>query len=140
MYTNPFLDMLSNAYCCLNACGMIFIGIFMYSNRSMGVSKYIFLMFTHIYLACGVLITLFHTIFVVVRSAVLVVSSSGYKIILPPAVIRTLLGSVFLWSVINYDAGICYHFVFGNGAYLVMGEKKYSVCSFYNSVSLRNSS
>ena len=45
------------------------------------------------YLAPSLLMTLFYTIFVVVRSAVLVVSSPQYLIKFPPAVIRTLFGS-----------------------------------------------
>ena len=78
-------------------------------------------MSTHIYIACGVLITIFHNIFVVVRSAVLVMSSSGYEIRLPPAVIRTLFGSVFCvvcnqpWYGHMLQLCLLEWFVFGHG-------------------------
>ena len=53
-------------------------------------------------LASLVLNTLFNTHFDLVRSAVLVVSSPGYLMRLPPAVKRTRLGSFFLWMEV-YD-------------------------------------
>ena len=43
-------------------------------------------------------IVLFHSTLVLVRSAVLVVSSSGYEIRMPPAVILTQFGSDF-WGL-----------------------------------------
>ena len=49
----------------------------------------------HVCVALIVLIILFHNLFDVVRSAVLVVSSPGYSMRLPPAVIQTRLGSFF---------------------------------------------
>ncbi len=49
----------------------------------------------HKYFELVVLMTLFHKILVVVKSAVRVVSSPGYSMRLPPAVRRTLLGSAF---------------------------------------------
>ena len=47
------------------------------------------------YFAPGVLMTEFHMILDVVRSAVLVVQSNGQSIKLPPAVSLTRLGSSF---------------------------------------------
>ena len=71
------------------------MGIFMYSYRSSGVSRYIFLMSAPPNLAPGVLMTLFHMILVDTMSAVRVVSSYGYSMRLPPTVMRTRLGSSF---------------------------------------------
>ena len=65
--------------------------------------------------------TLFHIILVVVMSAVLVVSSPGHLIRLPPAVILTLLGSDFcglisttMRAYVGFCCrlGSCVHFLF----------------------------
>jgi len=75
--------------------GMSLTGMRMYSNLSNCVARYIFFISMVMYLAPGVLKTLFHIILVVIRSAVRVVSSSGYVIKLPPAVMRIRFGSSF---------------------------------------------
>jgi hypothetical protein len=53
------------------------IGIFVYSNQSRGVSRYMFLMSAPAKCACLVLMTLFHRILEETMSAVRVVSSNG---------------------------------------------------------------
>jgi hypothetical protein len=77
------------------------IGMFMYSNRSRGVSRYMFLMSAPAKHASLVLMTLFHRILEETMLVVLVVSSNGYSVKLPPTVMRTWLGSSFWgrWSI-----------------------------------------
>ncbi len=71
------------------------IGIFMFSNQSRGVSRYMFLMLAPANCSSLVLMTLFHRILEETMSAVGVVRSNAYSIKLPPTVMRTRLGSSF---------------------------------------------
>eukprot|EP00957_Ditylum_brightwellii_P163512 12448897-Ditylum_brightwellii.AAC.1 len=64
------------------------------------------------YLAPGVDNTLFHSNLLAMRSAVLVDISPGKFIKLPPAMMRTRLGSSFLELIISYNA------LLGDGAVL----------------------
>ena len=82
MYTYPLCILSCSSYWFMNSAGIKLAFIFMYLNLSSGVAP-------------GVLIVEFQRILDVVRSAVLVVSSPGYSMRLPPTVIRTRLGSSF---------------------------------------------
>ena len=76
-YTYTLFDVCLKLYCCMVCSGNVERGIHMYSKRYNIVHRYIFFISTHIYLELMVLMMLFHNIFNVVRSAVLVVTSPG---------------------------------------------------------------
>ena len=82
-------------YSSITCCGKIPIGIFIYYNLSIGAHRLKTIMSRHIYFAFIVLNILFHNIFDMVMSAVLVVNSPGYMKRLPPAVILKRFGSSF---------------------------------------------
>lgn len=81
-------------------------------------------------LAPSVLRTLFHSIFDVVRSAVLVVSSPGYLIRFPPAVIRVRFGSAFWGAEVDHDLCVGHDSVFWNVSNLVVVHDKDRVRTF----------
>jgi hypothetical protein len=70
-------------------------GIFMYSNQSRGVSRFMSLILVPAKRASLVLMTLFHWILEETILAVCVVSSNGQSIKLPQTVMCTRLGSSF---------------------------------------------
>ena len=72
-----------------------FTGICMYSNRSRGVCRYMFLMSIVMNFANSVEMKILRRILVVNKSAVLVVSSSEKTIRFSPIVSLTLFGSDF---------------------------------------------
>ena len=79
----------------MNACGMILVGMRIYSFLSIGVCKYTFLMSMHANRVSSVDITLLNNNFDVVISAVRVLKLPGTLRRLPPTVNRTLYGSAF---------------------------------------------
>ena len=95
MYTYPSLTLSSKLYCCIILCGIMLIGMCVNLCLSIDVAKYMFFMTMHMYLSLSVLMVLFHRILLVGRLAVHVVSSNGYVMRLPTAVILTLLGLFF---------------------------------------------
>ena len=89
----PFWLCLSMSQLLMMCCGERETGIFMYSYCFMSVPRYTLEMSKPENVAPSVLRMLFHSIFDVVRLAILVVRSPGVLIRLPQAVIQTLLGS-----------------------------------------------
>jgi hypothetical protein len=71
------------------------IGIFMYSNQSSGVSRFMFIILGPAKRAFLVLMTLFRKIMEETMSTVHVVSSKGKSVKLPPTVMQTELESSF---------------------------------------------
>ena len=73
---------------------------------------------------------LFHNIFEVERSAVLVVNFPGKFMRFPPTVIRNLLGSSFLWAIIYDNTGIGNGAIAWNAFYFIVRHKYYCVGAF----------
>ena len=77
MYTNPLFAFACKSYALRSYCGIISIGICIYCFCIIGVCKYILLMLPVMYCSPGVVSTLFHMVFDIVRSVVRTVNSSG---------------------------------------------------------------
>ena len=73
--------------------------------------------------------TLFHSIFVVVRSAVRVVSSPGYVIKVASGCDADTVGIGFLRSIIDYDSRICDGAIGWDVLNLLEGQDMYGVCA-----------